>query len=203
MKNQSEAFDAYIAKAAPFARPILEKLRALFHKGCPEIEETMKWSMPHFEYKGIIGAMAAFKNYVRWGFWKGSLLDVSGLELSTVGMTGMKFTQTKELGDLPSDKVILALIRQAVALNEQGVKVAKPKKKAPKPDLAAPDDLLSLLAKNKKAKATFDGFSPSHRREYVEWIVDAKQEATRQKRLATAMEWLTEGKSRNWKYTKK
>jgi uncharacterized protein YdeI (YjbR/CyaY-like superfamily) len=163
----------------------------------------MKWSMPHFEYKGIIGAMAAFKNYVRWGFWKGSLLDVSGLELSTVGMTGMKFTQTKELGDLPSDKVILALIRQAVALNEQGVKVAKPKKKAPKPDLAAPDDLLSLLAKNKKAKATFDGFSPSHRREYVEWIVDAKQEATRQKRLATAMEWLTEGKSRNWKYTKK
>jgi uncharacterized protein YdeI (YjbR/CyaY-like superfamily) len=202
MKHKNEAFDSYIANSAPFARPILEKLRKLFHMACPEIEETMKWSAPHYDYKGIVASMCAFKNHVRWGFWKGKLLKAPDGKLSMMGKTGMSFALVADVSELPPDKVILDLIRQAVALNDEGVKLPAAKKKQPNPAPVAPDDLLASLKKNKKAQATFDAMSPSHKREYIEWITEAKQEATRKKRLATAMEWLAEGKSRNWKYTK-
>jgi uncharacterized protein YdeI (YjbR/CyaY-like superfamily) len=202
MAKTNPAVDAYIAKAAPFARPILEKFRALFHKACPDIEETMKWSFPHFEYRGVVGSMVAFKQHAAFGFWKASLMkDPHGL-LSEVGDTPMGRANLKDVSDLPPDAVLLAYIREAVALNEQGVKVEKPKKEK-KPEIKVPDYFLAALKKNKKALATFEGFSPSHRRDYVEWIVDAKQEATRQKRLAQAIEWIAEGKARNWKYERK
>ena len=196
------AFDAYIQKAAPFARPILEKVRALFRKACPEIEETMKWSFPHFSYRGIVGSMAAFKQHATFGFWKASLMhDPYGL-LGPVGETSMSRAKFTDVSELPPDKVILEYIREAVALNEQGVKIEKPQPKK-KPEAKVPADLLTALKNNKKALAAFEAFSPSHRREYVEWITEAKQEATRQKRVAQAVEWMAEGKSRHWKYQRK
>jgi uncharacterized protein YdeI (YjbR/CyaY-like superfamily) len=191
--------DAYIAKSAPFARPILTKIRSLFHKACPDIEETMKWSFPHFDYKGVVAGMAAFKEHVAYGFWKEKLLSDPEHLFDGEGDASMGRVKVRAASELPPDNVLLAYIREAVALNEQGVKVVKPKK-PPKKPLDTPDDLLTALRKNPKALATFEGFSPSHRREYIEWIVEAKQEGTRQKRLAQAVEWMAEGKPRNWKY---
>jgi uncharacterized protein YdeI (YjbR/CyaY-like superfamily) len=202
MSKPNPAVDAYIAKAAPFARPILEKVRELFHKACPEIEEVMKWSFPHFEYRGIVGSMAAFKQHAIFGFWKAALLtDPHGLfdESCDTGMSRAKFTDVSEL---PPDKVLIAYIREAVALNEEGVKVERPKREK-KPEVEVPADFLAALKKNKNALAAFEAFSPGQRREYVEWIVEAKQDATRQKRLAQAVEWIAEGKARNWKYERK
>ena len=202
MAKTNPAVDAYIAKAAPFARPILEKIRTLFHRACPDIEETMKWSFPHFEYRGVVGSMAAFKQHATFGFWKASLMaDPHGL-LRDVGETSMGRANFTNVAELAPDKVLLAYIREAVALNDQDLKVEKPKREK-KPEIDLPDYILAALKKNKKAMAAFEAFSPSSRREYVEWIVEAKQESTRQKRLAQAIEWIADGKSRNWKYERK
>lgn len=196
------AVDAYIRKGAPFAQPILTKIRSLFHKACPDIEEVMKWSFPHFEYRGVVGSMAAFKEHATFGFWKASLMsDPHGL-LDTAGETSMSRAKLTDLSELPPDKVLIEYIREAVALNEQGVKIARPKREK-KPEAKVPADLQAALKKNRKALAAFEAFSPSHRREYVEWITEAKQEATRKKRVAQAIEWIAEGKSRNWKYQRK
>jgi len=203
MKNTSPEVDAYIAKSAAFARPILTKLRKMFHQACPNVVETMKWSFPHFDYKGMMGSMAAFKQHVSFGFWKGKLLDDPHQLFTGVGnATSMNALRLTDIADLPADKILLDYIRRAVALNEEAVKAPRSKKR-PKPPLEVPDYILGALKKNKKAHATFEGFSPSHKREYVEWIVEAKQEETRMQRLTTAIEWMAEGKPRNWKYMKK
>jgi uncharacterized protein YdeI (YjbR/CyaY-like superfamily) len=198
VSNRSPAFDAYIAKSAEFARPILKKLRDLFHKGCPQIQETMKWSAPFFEYMGVVAGMAAFKSHIRFGFWKGKLLSDSHGPAPRMGDT--KIT---DISQLPPDDVLLGYIREAVALNEQGVKRPPPRRKARKEALKVPAYLQAALKKNPKARATFQAFSPSHKREYIEWLTEAKQEETRQKRLATAIEWMAEGKPRMWKYMQK
>ena len=187
MKNTSPEVDRYIENAAPFARPILERVRRAFHKAEPGITEVMKWSFPHFEYKGLVGSMAAFKAHATWGLWKAQLLGVD------------RDRQLKSVDDLPPEKEMVELIRKAVKLNEEGVKVERAPRRPPAP-VEVPDDLAAALAKNAKARRTFDDFSPSHRREYVEWITEAKQEATRAKRLAQAVKWMSEGKTRNWKY---
>jgi uncharacterized protein YdeI (YjbR/CyaY-like superfamily) len=200
--NRSSEVDAYIERAAPFARPILKRVRKLFHQACPEIQETMKWSFPHFEYKGIVGSMAAFKKHANFGFWKATLLkDPHGI-LTGVGDTSMGGVKLTRIDDLPPDEVLLSYIAEAVSLNESGKTVPRPKKKSTGKEPKVPPDLQAALRKNQKAAATFDGFSPSHRKEYIAWITEAKQEATRQRRLATTIEWLTEGKPRNWKYIK-
>ena len=196
------AFDKYIAKSAEFARPILTKLRKLFHQACPEIEETMKWSFPHFEYKGVLGCMAAFKQHMSWGFWKAKLMKDPHGVLTVADKHSMGHGRVTDISQLPPDKILLEYIREAVALNEQGVKVPAAKKKR-KGELEIPDYFMAALKKNKLALTTFVAFSPSNKREYVEWIVEAKQEATRDKRMAQAIEWMHEGKPRNWKYMKK
>lgn len=197
MKNP--AVDAYIAKSADFARPILKRVRAAMHKACPQIEETIKWGVPHFEHQGVVASMAAFKQHASFGFWKQKLMeDPAGL-FPAAGESSMGGRKFRSADELPSDAVLLRYTRAAVALNEAGVKVpkaAKPKKPPPK----LPADLAAALKKNPKARATYDTFPPSHKREYVEWITEAKQEATRQRRLATAVAWMAQGKSRNWKY---
>jgi len=197
MPEFDKRIDAYIAKSAVFARPILEHLRKIVHMACPDVEETIKWGSPHFDYKGSLAGMAAFKEHCAFGFWKHSLLagGDGNLERTAMGSFG-RITSMK---DLPKDKEIIALIRQAMELNEKGIKVPR-KPPAVKADVVVPDDLSAALAKSKKAQAAFDKFSPSHRREYVEWITEAKTEPTRDKRIATAIEWLSDGKSRNWKY---
>lgn len=194
MKNTSPEVDRYIEKAAPFAQPILKRIRKAVHDADPNIVETTKWGAPFFEYKGIVASMAAFKEHVRWGFWKGKLV---GGNAPTMGKT--KIT---DVSDLPPDAEIIAMVRKAVALNEDGTRVDRPARK-PKPEAEVPPELTAALKKSPKAAKAFKEFPPSHRREYIEWIVEAKQEATRQKRIAQAIEWIAEGKPRNWKYMKK
>jgi len=200
MPSNDPRIDAYIEKSADFAKPILEHLRKLVHKACPEVEETWKWSFPNFTYKGMLCSMAAFKQHASFGFWKQSLLESDAFPKNKTAMGS--FGRITTLKDLPSDKVIIGLIHQAMELNEKGINVQKVKKPAEKKEIVVPDDLAAALTKDKKAKAQFEKFSNSHRREYVMWITEAKTEPTRLKRLATTIEWLSEGKSRNWKYEK-
>jgi uncharacterized protein YdeI (YjbR/CyaY-like superfamily) len=195
-------FDEYIEKAAPFARPILSHLREVVHGACPEVVEEWKWSSPHFTYKSRpLAHMAAFKQHCGFGFWKGSLVvepgDNKGSEAAG------QFGRLTSLDDLPPDEVLAGYVRQAMELTDSGAKAPPRPTKHPKPDLATPDDLAAALARNPAAQASFDGFSPSQRREYLEWITDAKSEATRAKRLEQAVEWMSEGKARHWKYAKK
>ena len=202
MKNTSPDVDRYIAKAAPFAQPILERIRAAFHKAHPDVTETMKWSFPHFEYKGILGSMAAFKEHVSWGFWKGRLMnDPLGI-IPPVGETSMGGAKIRTLKELPKEKDMVAYVREAIRLNAEGVKVERAPRQE-RGEAEVPPDLAAALKKSAAAKKTFEAFPPSHRREYIEWITEAKQEATRQKRLAKTMEFLNEGKSLNWKYERK
>ncbi len=198
MSTTDPRIDAYIERSAEFAQPILAHLRELVHKACPDVTETLKLSMPSFEYKGILCGMAAFKAHCTLMFWKQSLLESDAFPERKTAMGS--FGRLTSLTDLPKDKVVIGLVHQAMELNDKGIKV--PKKTAEKKELAVPDDLAAALHKNKKAGTHFDKFSLSQRREYVEWITEAKSDATRNKRLATAVEWLSEGKRRNWKYEK-
>jgi len=189
--------DAYIEKSADFAKPILSHLRKLIHKACPDVVEKVKWSMPSFEHKGILCNFAAFKQHCSFGFWKQSLMESDAFPKNKTAMGS--FGRITSIKDLPSDKVMIGLIHQAMDLNEKGVKVSK-KPAAVKKELVVPGDLTKALSKNKPAKAAFEKFSYSHKKEYVQWIEEAKTEATRNKRLATTVELLSEGKSKNWKY---
>ena len=198
MPSHDPRIDAYIGKSAEFARPILERLRAVVHEACPEVEETLKWSAPSFVHAGaILCGMAAFKQHVSFGFWKHAL--VMGDDVQRDGMGS--FGKMASLKDLPPRRELVALVKKAMTLNEQGVKTPGVRKRStPKPPPVAPDDLAAALKENRQAAAAFKAFSPSHQREYVEWITQAKREETRQKRLAQAIEWLAQGKPRNWKY---
>jgi uncharacterized protein YdeI (YjbR/CyaY-like superfamily) len=199
MKNRDARVDDYIARSAEFARPILQKFRKLVHEGCPEVGETIKWGFPHFEYKGILASMAAFKHHASIGFWKGRRLkDPQGL-LKGIGNTEMAAAKIADLSKMPSDQALLEYVREAAKLNESGGPTA-PKPKAEAKSVRVPGYFMSALRKNKKAIEAFKKFSPSCRREYVEWIVEAKRPQTREKRIATAVEWIAQGKGRNWKY---
>jgi uncharacterized protein YdeI (YjbR/CyaY-like superfamily) len=193
--------DAYIAKSAGFAKPILRALRAAVHAGCPEVEETLKWGHPSFSHHGMLCGMAAFKAHCTFGFWKHELLLAKGLKPSEVKAMG-QFGRLASVADLPAGKALARLVQAAARLNADGVK--RPAKPKPAKDrrLDVPPDFMSALKKSAKAHATFDGFTYSKKKDYVEWVTEAKTEETRQRRLATAIEWMAEGKSRNWKYEK-
>jgi hypothetical protein len=199
MGKRDPRVDAYIAKAADFAKPILTQLRESVHEACPDVEEAMKWRFPHFMYKGMLCSMASFKEHAAFGFWKGSLIvgDASK-NAEAMGQLG-RLTTT---GDLPAKRKLTAYIKRAVALNDDGVKVARIPKRAASKATRVPAPLTAALKKSAKARAAFAAFSPSHKREYVEWITEARTEATRARRVATAVEWMEDGKSRNWKYVK-
>jgi uncharacterized protein YdeI (YjbR/CyaY-like superfamily) len=200
MGTKDPRFDDYISDAADFAKPILKHLRKLVHAACPQVEETMKWSSPFFMYKGMLCHMAAFKNHCAFGFWKGSLvLGKAGPAKERQDEAMGHFGRITSLSDLPSDKVLTGYIQKAAKLNDDGVKVEKPKP-APKKELTIPDYFMAALKKHSKALETFQSFSNSHKREYVQWVTEAKREETRQQRLETAVLWMKEGKPRNWKY---
>jgi hypothetical protein len=188
--------DAYIAKARPFARPILRRIRSAIHAGCPDVTETIKWSVPAFDYKGPFAGMAAFKAHCVFGFWKGALMKTApkGREGEAMGQFG-RFESTD---DLPSEAALVRMVKEATALADAGARA--PRTKTEKPPLKAPASMLAAIRKNRKAHAAYEAFSPSHKREYIEWITGAKTDETRARRLATAVEWIAEGKSRNWKY---
>ena len=209
MSARDPKVDAYIAKAAPFARPVLKHLRAVVHETCPEVEEAMKWSFPHFLYKGMFCSMAAFKQHCAFTFWKGDL--VLGAQGRKVQPAMGQFGRITKVADLPPKAMFAGYLRKAMALNDEGAKpqwllARNAKRKAPstragaKPPVKVPADLAAALRKSARARAGFDRLPPSHRREYVEWITGAKREETRARRVATAVAWMAEGKSRNWRY---
>ena len=198
----SPQVDAYIAKAAPFAQPLLEHLRELIHKGCPEVVEEIKWSMPFFVYKGqILGNIAGFKAHCSvnlWGDGVAAAMRKDGV-LSSDGLG--KLGKIASVKDLPSNKTMMGYVKQAAAFIDAGGKtMPKRTKKVERAEAEVPVELAAALKKNKAAGATFAAFSPGCRREYVDWISEAKRQETREKRVAQAVEWMAEGKQRNWKY---
>lgn len=199
MATKDPRIDSYIAESAEFARPILKHLRKVIHQGCPAAAETIKWGCPFFDYHGLLCGFAAFKAHCSLFFWRD--IDVSRwLEKTNTAGAGMgQFGKITSLADLPKDSVLLACVRAAV---EQRDAPASKTRRARKPgkELPVPADLKKALAANAKAAATFRNFAPSHRRAYLDWIAGAKQPATRERRLATTIEWLAEGKPQNWKY---
>ncbi len=200
--NDSARVDAYIAKSADFAQPILRKIRKLFHQGCPRIEERIKWGCPHFDYKGMLGGMAAFKKHVSFGFWKSRLMSDPKKLFTTGPKASMCVIKAGSPADLPPDRVFIQYVKEAAALNDGDVKAPRTPAKTRKP-LRTPADLTAALKKNAKAHATFAAFSPSRKGEYIQWITEAKRDETRRKRLATAIQWMAAGKPRNWKYMAK
>jgi uncharacterized protein YdeI (YjbR/CyaY-like superfamily) len=196
--------DAYIEKTAPFAREVLSHLRELLHTACPGVEETMKWSMPFFELNGVILAnMAAFKAHCSVGVWgpeMAAVLRADGLS-DAEGMG--KFGKITGLQDLPSDKVMLGYFRQAAGFVLRGgrtTSMARPAKKTAKSAPEIPLELIAALKKNKTAAKVFNDFSPSCKREYAEWIDEAKRAETKEKRVTQAVEWIAEGKTLHWKF---
>lgn len=200
MAKRDPKVDAYIAEAAPFARPILRRLRKVVHAGCPAVEETIKWGFPHFVYKGNIAGMAAFRQHCVFGFWKDALLfnRENGEQKEAMG----QFGRLTDVADLPDEKVLIGYVRKAAELNETGMKVARGTGE-PRAPIEMPDDFATALKKNARAAKSFEGFSQSKRRDYLEWITEAKRDQTRRQRIATSLEWLADGKSRNWKYERK
>jgi uncharacterized protein YdeI (YjbR/CyaY-like superfamily) len=200
MGTRTAAVDAYIKKAPEFARPILERIRDGFHAGCPELEEKIKWGHASFEYKGMLGGMAVFKKHVTFGFWKSRLMDDFDKLFKRGAKSSAMGARVESLSDLAPKKVLVAYVREAKRLNDEGVKEpvrARPKRTT---EVEVPAVLTAALKKHAKARATFEAFPPSHKREYIEWITEAKRDETRDKRLETTIEWLEKGKHRNWQY---
>ena len=205
MPTTDSRIDAYIEKNADFAKPILKHIRELVYKACPDVQETIKWGMPFFDYKGsVLCTMAAFKEHCRFMFWKAKLMRDPENILQVADKHSMgNIDKIISLKDLPSDKILIAYIKEAARLNEDNIKLPARKKVSANTILNTPDELAAALKKNKKAKAVFENFSQGKKKEYIEWITEAKTESTRNKRIGTAVEWIAEGKSRNWKYEKR
>ena len=201
MELYDSRIDVYINKSAPFAQPILEYIREVVHEASPLINETIKWSMPFFDHKGTVCMMAAFKQHCAFGFWKATRLnDPNHLLHSGEESAAGSFGRICSIADLPPKEAMIDFILQAIELNEKGIKTVKIKPPVDKAALVVPDYFAEALSENDEASATFNSFSYSQKKDYVEWLTEAKSEATRQKRLETALEWISEGKTRNWKY---
>jgi uncharacterized protein YdeI (YjbR/CyaY-like superfamily) len=202
MEQYDNRVDAYIEKSPEFAKPILTYLRQLVHETSPLLTEAIKWGFPFFDYKGVICQMVAFKEHCAFGFWKATLLNDPNNALSIGDGSAGSFGRITKIEDLPSKEILQDFILQAIALNESGKKTPEAVKKAsaPKIELVIPEYFTEFLTAYPNASINFDRSSYSHKKEYVEWIIDAKSEATRQKRMETAAAWLAEGKSRHWKY---
>ena len=193
--------DAYIDKKADFAKPILKHIRQLVHKACPDVQETIKWGMPFFDYKeSTMCAMSAFKEHCSFMFWKAKLMKDPEKILQVAERHAMgNFDRVTSLKDLPSDKILIAYIKEAAKLNEENIKLPA-RKKVAIAELKTPVDFAAALKKNKKAQNVFENFTPGKKKEYIEWVTEAKTDATKFKRIETAVEWIAEGKVRNWKY---
>ena len=201
MGKKNKRLDAYIEKAQPFAKPILKHLRSLVHKANPLVQETIKWSFASFDYKGPFVSMASFKQHVAFGFWKYKLIkdpkNYLGVRSNEGGEAMGNMGRITSLKDLPPDNVLIDFIKQAKKLNDEGVKLP-PKPKKVHAGLKVPLYFTAALKKNKKAQTHFENFSPSEKRDYVEWITEAKSDETRDSRMKLAIEWMSEGKRRNF-----
>ena len=194
MSAHDARIDAFIAKAQPFAQPILTHLRDVLHHACGGLEESIKWGRPAFLNEGrILAVFGAFKAHASLTLWK--MGEATGREEEGMG----QFGKLTSLADLPGDEELIRIIQATASAR---AKAMPQPKKAPRPDLPVPDELASALAASPKAQAVWDGFAPSHRREYSEWVSEAKRAETRAARVAQSVEWIAEGKQRNWKYQK-
>jgi uncharacterized protein YdeI (YjbR/CyaY-like superfamily) len=203
MEQYDNRIDAYINKSADFAKPILTYIREIIHEASPFVTETIKWGCPSFDYKGPIVMMASFKQHCGLNLWKASLMnDPQGLMKLDDGNAG-QFGRITNIADLPQKDALIDFIKQGVGLNEKGLKVSTKKASGEKEELTVPDYFTAALNDNPLAKSAFDRFSYSQKKEYLEWLTEAKSEATRDKRLETAIEWVSEGKTRHWKYQRK
>ncbi|MBL7849951.1 MAG: YdeI/OmpD-associated family protein [Cyclobacteriaceae bacterium] len=201
MGTRDKRVDAYIKRSADFAKPVLMHLRELVHQACPDAHETIKWGFPHFEYHGILCSMASFKKHCVFGFWKAKLMASYTKELQPIGETAMgHLGKITSLKDLPSDAKLRKYIKEAARLNETGARIERGTAAATKKRLSVPSDFRKALSQNPKAKTAFDAFSHSQKKDYIDWVTGAKTEMTRNKRMATSIEWLAAGKGRNWKY---
>ena len=200
MKHTDPRVDEYIKNAKPFAQPILRHIRKLMHKGCPDLTETIKWGMPAFDYHGPMASMAAFKEHAVFGFMKEDLIPGMKQYIKEKEAMG-SWGRITSLDGIPPDDEIIEFVKVAAKLNEDGVKSPK---RAPKPVVVnmAPD-FMKAIRENKKALETYENFSPSNKRDYADWINDAKTEKTRSERMKTAIQWMAEGRPRMWKYMKK
>lgn len=198
MGKRDKRIDTYIAKAAPFARPIMTTLRDLVHESCPDVVETIKWSRPAFDYGGSLCGMAAFKAHMTFSFWLQAEMKAQGTDAALLE----RLDRMESIDDLPTKRKIVSCIKQAMALNDAGLKLARPVATVTKP-VVVPPELETALSKHRAARAAFDAMSPSHRREYCEWIADAKREATKVTRVEKTIAQLSEGKALNWKYETK
>jgi len=203
--SHNPAIDSYIANAEDFAKPILAHWRRLIHQHCPDVEEVMKWALPHFEYKKEnMCVMGAYKNHCSFSFLKDSLMTDPRLKANKDLKPIQRFLgKVSKMSDLPPDEEFIAMLEEARQLNEKGIKIKREKPESDKPKiLETPDYLLGALIANPKAKEVFESKSNSFRKEYIIWITDAKTDETRQKRIIEALEWIAEGKGRFWKHQK-
>lgn len=198
MASSDPRFDRHLQDAPEFARPLLHELRARVHAICPDVVESVKWRMPAFEFHGLLAGMAAFRAHCTFGFWKDRLLRSDAALAPLLDRLG-RMTSVR---DLPSKAAFAKVMKAAMRLNVEGIGAPR-RRAAPRPELAVPPELVRALAASKRAKATFDAFAPSHRREYVQWIVEAKKDETRQRRIEQTIEWLAQGKHRNWQYERR
>jgi uncharacterized protein YdeI (YjbR/CyaY-like superfamily) len=198
MATTDPRIDTYIGAAAPFAQPVLKALRQAVHEGCPDVVETIKWSMPFFTIEGrILAHMAAFKQHCGFGFWRGRQVAGRGKDGEAMG----QFGRIESVADLPPRRELVRLVKLAVAAPEPpAAKKTLGRKDESKPSLPVPESLDAGFRRNPVARANFEKLANSHRREYIEWIVTAKRDETRERRVAQTIEWLAEGKTRNWKY---
>jgi hypothetical protein len=203
MGQKDPRVDAYIAKSRDFAKPILNRLQGLVHRGCPSVTEDLKWRAPAFLHQGMLCVMASFKEHCAFRFWKHSLLARRVKGQPARGLEAMgRFGRLTSVSDLPSEGTFIRLVKEAARLNELGVKPIRATAARKNRVLVIPRYFMEAVRANKKALAAFRGRSYSFRKEYVAWVVEAKTEATREKRLRTAIEWMAQGKGRNWKYEK-
>jgi len=198
--SRDSRVDTYIARAAPFSQPILRHLRGLVHRGCPEATEAIKWGMPTFMHHGILCGMAGFKAHAAFWFRQAAMAKIVGRDGARANEAMGNLGRLKSRSDLPPDARLIRYIRLAAKLNAAGQGLPPRPKRRPLPPV--PADLQAGLERNPRAAATFAKLAPSHRRDYLEWIIEAKRPETRARRLANTLEWLAEGKKRNWKYEK-
>jgi uncharacterized protein YdeI (YjbR/CyaY-like superfamily) len=214
MTDAAKKIDAYITKAPEFAQPVLERFRKAAHRASPDIEETIKWGLPCFEYQGLVAGMGAYKQHVALNFWRGMLIPDPDKLFAQVGNNEMAAIKVASVKAMPPQAVLVRYLKAAIKLNVAQAKTRQAAKKTGGPKtttkrsakkkttkrVTVPADFATALARKKKAQTTFDGFSYTYRKEYVEWITAAKRAETRKRHIKQAVEWLAEGKPRNWKY---
>jgi hypothetical protein len=189
----TEQINQYMAELPEWQRRMLVRLRQLIHEAAPEVEEAWRWDKPHFDNAGIMVGLCAFKEHVAVWFHKGALLKDTKKLFEATARTEEKGMRAYKLheGDKINEAAFLDLVKQAVAVNDKGTKLreAKPTKKA----LVVPEDLEQVLRKDPTAWANWEAFPVGHRRAYVEWVTDARQEETRKRRIAQSLEKIREG----------